>query len=86
MIGKNKDVFPVKVYNAFHRQLQFTESWKEREPGVELIYIDYKDVLEKPEEMAQKVQEFIGLELDTKAMAGCVDTSLYRNRKETIKT
>ncbi len=86
MVGKNPDIIPLKLHNAFVTQLKNVESWKDKEPGVELIYVDYKDVLEKPEEIAGKVEEFIGVDLDTKAMASCVDTSLYRNRKKTIKT
>ncbi|EDM43739.1 type I phosphodiesterase/nucleotide pyrophosphatase [unidentified eubacterium SCB49] len=80
MTGKNTDVLPVKLYNAYRNQLKIVEIWKEKEPGVELIYVDYKDVLEKPQEMAKKVSEFVGLELDIDAMASCVDKSLYRNK------
>lgn len=84
MLGKTQDVFPVKIYNEFQKLLSNVAIWGKKEPGVEILYIDYKQILEKPEEMAKKVQEFIGKNLDVEAMASCVDTSLYRNRKESI--
>ncbi|WP_432412876.1 alkaline phosphatase family protein [Rasiella sp. SM2506] len=80
MTGKDPDTIPVKLYNAYRKQLESIETWKSNEPGVELIYVDYKDVLDDPRKMAKKVQEFIGKDLDIDAMESCVDTSLYRNR------
>ena len=82
MIGKDPETIPVKLYNSYHEQLEQIETWKEKEPGVELIFIDYKDVLFETEKMVNKVQKFIGKKLDTKAMEGCVDLSLYRNKVE----
>ncbi len=83
MIGKNPDTFPVKLYNSFVEQLKTIEKWKEKEPGVELIYIDYKDVLDKPKEMIKKIEDLIGLPLNINEMAKCIDKSLYRNKFKT---
>jgi predicted AlkP superfamily phosphohydrolase/phosphomutase/tetratricopeptide (TPR) repeat protein len=80
MVGKDPEVIPVGLYNSFKTQLQNVESWKNQEPGVEIIYVDYKDVLERPKEIASKVEAFIGLDLDLVAMEACVDKSLYRNK------
>ena len=46
------------------KQLEQIETWKEKEPGVELIFIDYKDVLFETEKMVNKVQKFIGKKLN----------------------
>lgn len=82
MLGKSDAVFPVKIYNEFQKLLSNVIVWNKKEPGVEILYLDYKDVLENPKETARKVQEFIGVDLDVAAMEGCVDKSLYRNRAE----
>ncbi|MBK5213478.1 MAG: alkaline phosphatase family protein [Flavobacteriaceae bacterium] len=79
MIGRDPETFPVKLFNAYVEQLKTIEKWKEKEPGIELIYVDYKNVLENPEEMIDKVEKFVGLELNKKEMAKCIDKSLYRN-------
>ncbi|MGB3344856.1 MAG: alkaline phosphatase family protein [Aequorivita sp.] len=80
MIGKDPDTFSVKLHNAYVEHLKFVDKWKEREPGVELIYVDYKDVLESTEEALEKVEAFIGFPLQKEEMAKCIDKSLYRSR------
>jgi len=80
MTGKDADVLPVKLYNSYVKLLKNIEKWKESEPGVELIYLDYKEVLDKPEVMMAKIEDFVGLPMDKEAMMSCVDKNLYRNR------
>ena len=80
MIGKNPDIFPVSLYNAFRKQLESIEIWKNKEPGVELIYIDYKDVLDHPNVAIDKIQSFLGIDLKKNEMEKCIDISLYRNK------
>ncbi len=80
MIGKDSETFPVKLFNAYTKQLGQVEEWKKREPGVELIYVDYKDVLNNTQETIQKVTSFIGVEMDQEKMAKSVDKSLHRNK------
>ena len=80
MIGKNPDTFSLKLANAHQRQLNTVESWKDREPNVELIYINYTDVLNSPEEAIKKIEGFLGVPLQREAMMSCIDKSLYRNR------
>ena len=80
MIGKNPDVLPVTLFEAFNKQLEQVETWKQKEPGVELMYLNYKDVLENTDEVIKNLSSFIGLELNSSEMASCVDKSLYRNK------
>lgn len=80
MIGRDTNTLPVKLFDAFQKQLQVVDSWKDKEPGVELMYVNYKDVLENPEELVKQISEFISVDLDQGAMASSVDKSLYRNK------
>ncbi len=80
MIGKDPDVLSIRLFESCRNQLKFTESWKEKEPGVELIYVNYKDALNNTDEVIKKVVSFIGIALNKKEMAKCVDKTLYRNR------
>jgi hypothetical protein len=82
MSGKDADVLPIKLYNSYINFLEKVGEWKEDEPGVEIIYVDYKDVLENPDESIDKINKFIGKKLDTKAMKSCIDKSLHRNKVE----
>jgi tetratricopeptide (TPR) repeat protein len=80
MIGKNPDVLPFKLFEAFNKQLDQVEIWKQKEPGVELMYLNYKDVLDNTDDVINKLSSFIGLDLNASEMIGCVDKTLYRNK------
>ncbi|MEZ4792701.1 MAG: alkaline phosphatase family protein [Gelidibacter sp.] len=80
MIGKDPENLPIKLFDAYSKQLNKVESWKDKEPGVELIYLNYKDVLNHTDDAINKVISFIGQDLDKASMAKCVDKSLYRNK------
>ncbi|MCD2258046.1 alkaline phosphatase family protein [Psychroserpens luteolus] len=80
MIGKDTETLPIRLFESYKKHLSLVETWKNKEPGVELIYIDYKDVLSNTREVTSKVSSFLGEDLDLDAMIGCVDTSLYRNK------
>ncbi|WP_083478264.1 alkaline phosphatase family protein [Lacinutrix himadriensis] len=80
MIGKDPDVLPVKLFEAYKKHLNQVAVWKDKEPSVELIYVNYKDVLNDTDKVIEKVTSFVGVDLDKKEMIKCVDTSLYRNK------
>jgi hypothetical protein len=80
MIGKTEDVFPVKLYNKFQKLLSNIEVWKKKEPGVELIYLDYKDVLDNPESTVTSIERFLGVPLNRLEMINCIDKKLYRTK------
>jgi tetratricopeptide (TPR) repeat protein len=80
MIGKSTDVLPITLLHAYQDQLNNIEIWKEKEPGVELIYVDYQDVLNDTQVVVDKVSAFLRSPLDHKAMASAVDKKLYRNK------
>ncbi|MDT0559040.1 alkaline phosphatase family protein [Ichthyenterobacterium sp. W332] len=80
MTGRNPDELPVKLLNAFKKQLKKVEAWKDSEPGVELIYLNYKDVLQNPIDAADKIESFIGVKMEKNGMVQSVDKTLYRNK------
>jgi len=49
--------------------------------NIPTLYASYLDAVEKPEETASMVKQFLGLPLDEKAMAAEVDPALYRSRE-----
>jgi len=80
MIGKNPDVLPITLFEAYQKQLNQVDIWKEREPGVELLYVNYNDVLNHTMEVVNKVVSFTGVDMEKDAMIKCVDKSLYRTK------
>jgi predicted AlkP superfamily phosphohydrolase/phosphomutase/tetratricopeptide (TPR) repeat protein len=80
MIGKGDGDMPITLFNSYVKLLQNIENWKEQEPNIEMIYVDYKETLKNPNKTLEKITSFIGTALDTDAMTGCIDKSLYRNK------
>lgn len=82
MIGKDPETLPMRLFEAYKKHLNIVDVWKNKEPGVELMYIDYKDALNNTEQVVNKIVSFIDIEMDTKKMAACVEKKLYRNKVE----
>lgn len=80
MTGKNPEVLPVKLYNAYVKQLENIKIWQEKEPGVEIVYIDYLTLLKDTDHQLEKIKNLIGLDLDFDEMKKAIDPKLYRNR------
>lgn len=79
--GKAKEgTYPVKMEQNFRKAYDTALNYSKRQPFIEYLEISYADVLANPADNAVKVAEFLGLDLDTEAMAARVDPSLYRNR------
>ncbi|GLB50448.1 alkaline phosphatase family protein [Neptunitalea lumnitzerae] len=79
MKGEAKTL-PLQLVEKFKKQLQLVNIWKDKEPGVELIYVDYKELLNGEDATLLKITDFVGIPLDIQKMKGAIDTSLYRNR------
>ena len=69
------------VKGAFERHLEKLHAWLDQQEHIRVLRVRYKDLVETPELMASRVNEFLGGQGDVKAMAAAVDPSLYRNRK-----
>ncbi len=46
----------------------------------EVLYVDHRDAVDNPVQVADAINQFLGGQLDTAAMATVVDPQLYRNR------
>jgi len=51
-------------------------------PNFRVLYLDYSVVVADPLREARRISEFLGRDLDVKAMASAVESSLYRNRQK----
>ena len=79
MIGKKDDVLPITLLNSYKKQLKSAQVWNEREPGVEMLYVDYKDVVTTPDAVLGNIVSFVNGGLDEQKMKECIDPKLYRN-------
>lgn len=85
MLGRKKEVetktYPTALADAFGKQLEKTKSWLATQPQISVLFMNYADVLNAPEESAEHIAAFLEKELDIPAMAQAVSRDLYRNKR-----
>jgi hypothetical protein len=67
--------------DLFTRHLQKVETWLAGQPNIQVLYIQYDELLAQPDMHIHSLVEFLGLPLDAAAMLKVPDTALYRQRK-----
>ncbi|MEO6347922.1 MAG: alkaline phosphatase family protein [Aquaticitalea sp.] len=80
MLGKDPKTYPIQLVNNYEKLIKLTDTWHHNQPGVELMRINYEEVLKSPEKILGILEDFIGVPLNKIEAAKCVDISLYRNR------
>lgn len=71
-----------KMAELFEKHLATTRSWLQEQDNFQVLYVHYSDIVADPMTQAQRINVFVGGQLDVVAMAGQVDPELYRNRNE----
>jgi hypothetical protein len=70
-----------EMTRVFQRQLEIVEAWLTAQPSFSVMFLNYPDVVRDPLPHAKSIQDFLGLDLDTSAMATAVNPELYRHRR-----
>ena len=55
-----------------------------RGPHFEFLELEHRAFLDDPKTQAEKIRDFLAMDLDVEAMAAVVDRSLHRNRAEDL--
>lgn len=84
--GEDNPLEDAKTKDYYLRHLVQVKFMVRDRPNMDMLEAHYRNALQEPEAFVRKVDEFLGGNLDTEAMAGVVDAQLYRNRKEQIGT
>jgi hypothetical protein len=69
------------IIPAYIMHLERLHSWLKQQPHMAILRVSYNDLVQRPEEQAKVVGEFLQGKANVEGMAKAVDTSLYRNRK-----
>jgi hypothetical protein len=81
-LGKDDDkVEDEKMKKIYQEHLKQVNAWIVKQPNIEVLYVNYNTMLGNPLESLQKVNEFLGGEMDVNIMAGVVNKELYRERR-----
>ena len=77
-----KPAAPAEVIKRhFAAHLEKLRAWLAGQRNIQVLYIHYRDLVERPEIEAARVSEFLDERVDAGRMAKTVDPALYRNRK-----
>ena len=79
--GAEDNIDDEEMRRLFSKHLEEIEAWLSGQQNVEVLYVDYNDMLRKPQENVLILNGFLDNILDTDRMIKVVDNSLYRNRK-----
>ncbi len=71
---------PAILQKAFEGQLVQLDAWLAAQANVDVLRVPYHQVVSEPLAVAEAVNGFLGLALDTAAMARAVDPALHRQR------
>ena len=70
-----------KMAFFFHNHLRQIEKWIDEHPNIDVVHIDYNEMLTDSLKQVERINQFLGKELDTERMIGVVDRTLYRERQ-----
>ena len=76
-VDESSDQKMIDLYKSHLQKVDF--SLKSR-PNIEYVDIEYREAVANPREQAERVTQFLELDLDVDRMVLAVDPALYRNR------
>ena len=83
LIRKGEDPNKVsdnELRTMLEMHLKMVDDWLSRQPNIDLLYVPYHDMVERPKENINTLNAFLDHQLNTDKMAEVVDARLYRNR------
>jgi hypothetical protein len=72
------------IDRAFREHLRKVRAWLAGQPNIEVLFVSYNDLVERPDGEAERVSAFLERKANAGSMSKTVDPSLYRNRKTPI--
>lgn len=78
--GEDHDQPDEVMAQIFERHLKTIEEMVRSRSEIELMYLDFREVIADPRGQARRISDFVGQTLDIDAMGAAVDERLYRNR------
>ena len=72
-----------EIRRQFITHLDRLREWLAAQPYIDVLYVRYDDVVQRPVELAEQISAFLGGRTDPARMTEAIDASLYRNRNVT---
>src|SRR5215207_505479 len=69
-----------EMEQQFHQHLTALKPWLVRQPNMEVLSINYNELVAQPGPFCEHITDFLGLPIDPVRMLAVPDKQLYRNR------
>jgi hypothetical protein len=79
---EQSQVEDTEMRSQFEKHLSAIKYWLARQPNMDVIYVNYNDMLADPQPDCARITEFIGIALNIEKMLSVPTKDLYRNRAE----
>ncbi len=70
----------------FRSHLKQIQKWVESQPNVEVLYVNYNEMVAEPRPQVERIAQFLGSGLDRDKMVAVIDRTLYRERRASAPT
>ena len=72
-----------QMARLFEKHLKQIDEWLQSQNNFRVLYVHYSDILADPRPQIERINSFLGGQLNTDGMITAVDPNLYRNRQQT---
>ncbi len=80
-MGGSKDgTSDAKMGEFYNKHLSKIKDWIEGRKNIDVLYIDYNDLLFNPDEHIKTLNRFLNYKLNEEKAVKVIDKSLYRNK------
>ncbi len=69
-----------ELEEQFRTHLQAVKFWLARQPNIDVLYVNYKELISNPEPQCRAIVEFLSVPLDVAKLSSVPNERLYRNR------
>ena len=73
------DIPPDKMKSVFEKHLEQVTAWLSKQPGFDVLPVQYAEVVRRPLDQAKAVAAFLNRPMDVEKMAASVSAKLYRH-------
>jgi hypothetical protein len=83
MLNRRKEesrVSDAEMEDQFNKHLADIKYWLARQPSMEVLYVNYRELIADPEGYSKAIADFIGVPVDQEKMRSVPNERLYRNR------
>jgi predicted AlkP superfamily phosphohydrolase/phosphomutase/tetratricopeptide (TPR) repeat protein len=77
---KDATIYSPVIADVFKKELERVRIWAEKEPHIEILYLNYKDFINNATTEIKKIIEFLPYNLNENNMLAAIDKTLYRNQ------